>query len=118
MPISLFLDLELDIVISETVYDIAHEENNEERLKKYKEYEKYDRLFKIGQNQIKCGLKNWDWKYLAEGGHLCERDFEWFKEEIENAGIDIAKYIEKWYRDSDGKENFRNKLKDLGYKTF
>ncbi len=94
--IKLFLDLEIDLSISETVYDIAFTENKEERLKKLKEYEKYDRLKRLAENQIEHGLEHWDWNYCAEKGLFCTNDFDMFKEEFKEAGVDLEAYKKKW----------------------
>lgn len=99
VPIDLFIDLELDLTIDELVYDIANEENKEERLKKYKEYDKYTRLLKIGKSQIEHGLKNWDWSSSVEKGLLCINDLDIFKEELEEAGINCEEW-KKEYRKS------------------
>ena len=98
VPIDLFLDLEVDITIHELAYDMAHEENNEERLKIYEEYDKCTRLLKIGQSQIKHGLKNWDWNFAVEKGLLCINDLGVFKEELEEAGINCEEWKKKYRR--------------------
>ena len=98
IDIKLFLDLELNLTLYETVQDIAHEENKDERLKKFKEYEKYDRLKSLAENLIEHGLEKWDWNYCAEKGLFCTNDFDMFKEEFKEAGVDLEAYKKKWER--------------------
>ena len=45
---------------------------------------------------IEESLDDWDWKWAAEGGHLCRRDWEWFGEDLKKAGVSKEEYDKKW----------------------
>ena len=65
----------------------------------YKEYGKLRRLISLGMDQIIEGkLKNWDWKFMAKKGWLCEHDFEpdRFKGQLEKEGITKEDYCKNW----------------------
>ena len=78
---------------------IAHEKKDDDGVKKsYKDYQLYDRMIQIGESMIDGGLENWDWKWVANEGHLCDMDWkeEWFKDNLEKAGVSKEEYDKKW----------------------
>jgi hypothetical protein len=63
----------------------------------FKQYEKYDRLVRLGYQMLLDGnLEDWDWKWAADTGYLCDMDWEWFKEDLEKAGINREEFEKKW----------------------
>jgi hypothetical protein len=65
----------------------------------YEAYEKCRRLINLGLDQVINGkLTEWDWKYMAKHGWLCEHDFseQRFKKELEAEGITKDDYIANW----------------------
>jgi len=56
--------------------------------KEYLNYMKKDRLYELGLVMLLDGkLTDWDWKWASDNGHLCNKDFEWYKEDLEKHNI-------------------------------
>lgn len=52
------------------------------------EYSKNERVVRLGMQMMLDGkLQEWDWQYAESRGWLCEKDFEWFKAELDAEGI-------------------------------
>ena len=99
-----FTIVDLEIFRSEALGGMvyAHDEKDDETFKKcFKEYERIDRLITMGYEMLIEGkLKEWDWKWLADGGRLCRRDWyeDWFKKDLEKDGVSKEEYDKKWGR--------------------
>jgi len=79
---------------------LANDKGDKERFEKsYLEYTRQKRLVELGYEMMLDGkLKEWDLKWSAKNGHLCNMDFEWFKEMLEKEGITKDNYRTEWYK--------------------
>ena len=77
---------------------VGHNNKNDDEVNKaFEEYNKFDRLMGLGLKLlVDVGLKEFDWKYAAAHGWLCEKDFEWFNDELTNEGIFKNDYLANW----------------------
>lgn len=76
---------------------LAHEKRDDIEFEKcLEDYKKMDELCKIGYDMMKGGLTEWNWKWVADNGHLCDMDWIWFKEDLEKAGVNKEEYDRKW----------------------
>lgn len=97
-----FRIMDLEIYRDEAVGDIllGHDHKSDKEVEKaFKEYERYRRLVEMGYEMLFDGkLEEWDWHWLADGGHLCDRDWydDWFKKDLEKAGVSKEEYDKKW----------------------
>lgn len=97
-----FLIADLEVYRDESVGEIlvGYDEKNDEKVQSgFKNYRKYDRLISLGLEMLIDGqLEEWDWKYAADYGWLCEMDFEedWCKKDLEKVGITKKDYLENW----------------------
>lgn len=94
-----FIVHDLDIYVDEAVGEIlvAHKNNDEAAINKALEsYHRSRRLVSLGWEMVMEGLKEWDWKWAADSGNLCDKDWEWFKEDLEKAKINKEEFYKKW----------------------
>jgi len=94
-----FIVADLRIFEWEMVCDMAehHKNGNDEEFEKsFQEYLRYHELVHKGIDMMRYRLDNWDWKYLANNGDLCDNDWVMFKEELEEAGCSREEYNKKW----------------------
>jgi len=94
-----FVVHDIDICVDEAVGEIleAHKKNDEEAINKaVEDYHKSRRMVYLGQEMLMCGLKEWSWQWAADEGQLCERDWEWFAEDLKKAGVNKEAYDKKW----------------------
>lgn len=76
---------------------VAHDKKDEKGIKDaLVEYERIDKLIDHGMIQLEAGQKDWSWKWLADTGNLCDRDWVWFKDDLEKAGVSKAEFDKKW----------------------
>lgn len=101
---SFILDLQLhDIGLSvdEAVYRMVecHNNKDEEGFKKaFEDWKIYTQRYLVGERMREHNLEEWDWKWTAETGNLCDYDWELFGEEMIKAGVDKDAYYKKWKR--------------------
>lgn len=94
-----FMVDDLHISLDDAFYGAldAQKEGNEKGVKELTlEYEKTREMIRMGTQMIEAELDDWDWKWLAEGGHLCQMDWVWFGDTLEKAGISKEEYDKKW----------------------
>ena len=94
-----FMVHEIRLCIDDAFYGAldARKENNEEKVKELMDlYERNQRLLHLGIEMIEESLEDFDWKWAAEGGHLCVRDWEWFGDRLKEAGVSKEEYDKKW----------------------
>ena len=80
---------------------VAHDKGDEAMLKKeVDEYWKMDRAVQLGYEMLLVGeLSEWDWVWAAKNGHLCQKDFEWFAEDLAKSGVkSYEDFMENWYK--------------------
>ena len=76
----------------------GHEDKDEGKIRKsQEEYAKMERVVRLCLRFLEdAHLKEWDWKYAASHGWLCDIDFKWFKKELTDEGIFINDYKKNW----------------------
>jgi hypothetical protein len=93
-----FLIQDLEIYDGEYVGGImdGHDRNDNQKVKEnFEDWEINRRMISLGYQMLIDGkLEEWDWKWAAKNGKLCDMDFEWFKREFEKEGITKEKYHE------------------------
>ena len=94
-----FIMHDLGITVDECVHRmyIRHQEKDEAGFQKaYDDYELYSQKYRIGERMVGANLECWDWKWAAETGNLCRLDWERFRDEIREAGVNTEEFDEKW----------------------
>lgn len=95
-----FILADLDLSEHEAVCGIvqAHRDNNDSKVNEsYDQYLKIRRLISIGEEMlIDMKLEHWDWQKAADEGYLCEMDWIWFKDKLEEAKVNKEEYDKKW----------------------
>ena len=96
ITLGMAIELDVDDEVGEIV--MAAERGDMAGVQKhYEEYQKMERLRNLGYEMLIDGkLKDWDWKWAADGGHLCDMDWEWFKDDLEKAKVSREEYDKKW----------------------
>jgi len=96
MTISMCLEMNLDDEVGEML--MAHERGDDDGVKEhYQKYLEANRLVDLGYEMLIDGkLEKWDWQWLADGGHLCDMDWVWFKDWLEKDGVSREEYNLKW----------------------
>lgn len=75
----------------------CHDKKDEEGFKKaFEEFKKHSQSYLIGEKMRDHNLEEWDWKWAAETGHLCNYDWILFGDEIIKAGVSKEEYDKKW----------------------
>lgn len=96
MTIGMSLEISLDEEVGKIV--VAAEKGDMAGVQEhYLEYQKCNRLVDLGYEMLlDGGLKEWDWKWAADTGRLCDMDWEWFKEDLEEAKVSREEFDKKW----------------------
>ena len=96
ITLGMAIELDVDDEVGEIV--LAAEKGDLVGVRKhYDEYQKMSRLSNLGYEMlIDGGLKECDWQRAADGGHLCDMDWEWFKADLERAKVSREEYNKKW----------------------
>jgi len=100
LKIQVGMSIELDVDDEVTQIVMAAERDDKDGvIEHYNKYKKAKRLRDIGYEMMIDGkLEEWNWQWAADGGHLCDMDWEWFKEELENAKVSREEFDKKWKR--------------------
>jgi hypothetical protein len=95
-----FIVSDLRIYEEEAVYALidAHVKGDQIEIDKATDYyQMRNQLVSKALEHIECGKKDkFDWKWLADEGKLCDKDWEWFKEDLEKAGVSREAFDKKW----------------------
>ena len=98
LKMTLEMSIEIDMEEEVDAIVISAECGDMDGVKKhYEEYQKMNRLRTLGYEMlIDGGLKEWDWQWAADNGHLCDMDWIWFKEDLDKAVVSKEEFDKKW----------------------